>query len=463
MNRRGVAEIKACASYRGPMDPLRGDEPNKKCRAAAAKALEALFDETPSAQRNAPNAALSGRIVGHGTRPAQRAPTARRPSASTTTFASSSGNKYGGMGNPNFADPRSSQGGSSARSFIENVAGRVQRKLEQYSADQIGSRRHPRRRQQHHQSSAASRAGYAAPSAASSGFQGSYDPSQFASSSTTTSARSDDAQKDDANAHLAALNRCCVSYDASAARAVARSKTMDPSVVVSVLSLNLIDDVAKENVNNVFDVCAQLLTDPQSSERYGDAMDAPESGFAELLETYLDDYAKARNVWSLLYPGDDDGPPAALNAAEATSAHVPPEDFRSQGTKEKGEEPQLLDFGESPPSSSGTTTNMFEGMTTKTAATTPASGFAFLRPEASKAESTARAVTELFASAPDPFATVGAVHQPTTPAMMASPVVVQQRRSPQAISQTSPSHRPPSGKPASSPFDFVDDMLRASK
>lgn len=56
-------QVKACLSFKGPPDPLKGDEPYRKVRDAAKDALEAMFDN------NAPAGGagqLSGRITGMG-------------------------------------------------------------------------------------------------------------------------------------------------------------------------------------------------------------------------------------------------------------------------------------------------------------------------------------------------------------------------------------------------------------
>ena len=60
-------KVKEALSFKGPPDPLRGDEPNAKVRSAAKDALEAMFDSNaPATSGAAAGGALSGRITGMG-------------------------------------------------------------------------------------------------------------------------------------------------------------------------------------------------------------------------------------------------------------------------------------------------------------------------------------------------------------------------------------------------------------
>ena len=55
-------EVKAALQFKGPPDPLRGDEPYRRVRDAAKEALEAMFDNTPPPSVS--SSAMSGRITG---------------------------------------------------------------------------------------------------------------------------------------------------------------------------------------------------------------------------------------------------------------------------------------------------------------------------------------------------------------------------------------------------------------
>lgn len=56
--------VKQCLQFKGPPDPLRGDEPYRKVKDAAKDALEAMFDSTPAAAGGGAGAAMSSRITG---------------------------------------------------------------------------------------------------------------------------------------------------------------------------------------------------------------------------------------------------------------------------------------------------------------------------------------------------------------------------------------------------------------
>jgi len=62
---RGNENVKACLQFKGPPDPLRGDEPYRKVKDAATGALEAMFDSSSAPSGAGGGAAgLSGRITG---------------------------------------------------------------------------------------------------------------------------------------------------------------------------------------------------------------------------------------------------------------------------------------------------------------------------------------------------------------------------------------------------------------
>jgi hypothetical protein len=56
--------VKVCLQFKGPPDPLRGDEPYRKVKDAAKDALEAMFDSSAAPAAGSGAAAMSGRITG---------------------------------------------------------------------------------------------------------------------------------------------------------------------------------------------------------------------------------------------------------------------------------------------------------------------------------------------------------------------------------------------------------------
>ena len=76
----GVAEIKAHINFRGPLDPVRGDEPNAKIRQAAQEALDAVYRESPAGSMGMSNP--------------------------YNTASAAHARRMDGVGNPMFSDPR---------------------------------------------------------------------------------------------------------------------------------------------------------------------------------------------------------------------------------------------------------------------------------------------------------------------------------------------------------------------
>jgi len=152
-----VAAVKECLQFTGPADPLKGDQPYRAVREAAKEALEAIFDD--SSDITPVNSALAQRIQGFGVEPP--APASEQAGSSSYydegnrsgSLASSGGysgggyghgggralpseshgytqsahsfggsnQKYGGIGNPNFQDPRNMPKG-----FLDRVKDRVE-------------------------------------------------------------------------------------------------------------------------------------------------------------------------------------------------------------------------------------------------------------------------------------------------------------------------------------------------
>ena len=161
--------VKDCLQFTGKDDPLRGDAPYREVRTTAKDTLEAIFDSSQDIQRGGGSSTLAGRIQGIGGGPvnpseiggdastsgensrlsvlsnglksasslansALSLATAGSKSSDTSTSGGASfsggrsmdfsrngfGTKYGGIGNPNFQDPRNKPKG-----FIDRVRDRL--------------------------------------------------------------------------------------------------------------------------------------------------------------------------------------------------------------------------------------------------------------------------------------------------------------------------------------------------
>ncbi len=148
---KNVSVVKEHEMFKGPADPLRGDEPNKAVREAAREAVEAIFDSTT--ERASGNSALASRIKGYGnTAMPDSSSQMQNNDYDDNTYSTSSKTvpgrysseqggssssapragktKYEGIGNPNFRDPR-----NEPKSFLETVTDKVKEKVEKYSAE----------------------------------------------------------------------------------------------------------------------------------------------------------------------------------------------------------------------------------------------------------------------------------------------------------------------------------------
>ena len=95
---RAMQSIKDATQFRGPPDPVRGDEPYEKVRRAAKEALDAVYSDTPAADPSGGGGSFAS-------------------SVSSSYGNSAGGGGYGGappggprrmegIGNPMFKDPR---------------------------------------------------------------------------------------------------------------------------------------------------------------------------------------------------------------------------------------------------------------------------------------------------------------------------------------------------------------------
>ncbi|KAG7347825.1 ENTH domain containing protein [Nitzschia inconspicua] len=94
---QSMAAIKDATQFRGPPDPVRGDEPYEKVRNAAKEALDAVYSDTPA-----------GDPSGGGTSFATSVSSGYGPSAGSSYGGGPppGGRRMEGIGNPMFKDPR---------------------------------------------------------------------------------------------------------------------------------------------------------------------------------------------------------------------------------------------------------------------------------------------------------------------------------------------------------------------
>lgn len=97
-----MTAIKDALQYRGPPDPVRGDEPYERVRAAAKEALDAIYSDTPVESTGAPFATSVS--SSYGPSPHQHGGGGYAPQSSYG--GGGSGRRMEGIGNPMFKDPR---------------------------------------------------------------------------------------------------------------------------------------------------------------------------------------------------------------------------------------------------------------------------------------------------------------------------------------------------------------------
>lgn len=109
---RHAEHIKACLQFRGPPDPLKGDEPYRRVRDTAKEALEAVYDNSSVGHAGAGHGAAGG-AVGAGRITGFSSEEAGIPAAYPSTYggAGAAGGSYGGSAPP---PAFASSGGSSS-------------------------------------------------------------------------------------------------------------------------------------------------------------------------------------------------------------------------------------------------------------------------------------------------------------------------------------------------------------
>ena len=110
-----MASIKEALQFRGPPDPVRGDEPYQKVRDAAREAVDAIYSDAPSstsAHSGDYNTSYGGGGGGGGAHGHAGPSTLMPPST-----------RMEGIGNPMFKDPRLEQSNTmTAESFLREAA-----------------------------------------------------------------------------------------------------------------------------------------------------------------------------------------------------------------------------------------------------------------------------------------------------------------------------------------------------
>jgi hypothetical protein len=94
---RNMEHVKACLTFTGPPDPLRGEEPYKKVRQAAKEAIEAVYADGNQYAANAA-ATYGGRIQGFGNEPPVDSPAGVDERTSGGGFSSSGVSGWSGGG-----------------------------------------------------------------------------------------------------------------------------------------------------------------------------------------------------------------------------------------------------------------------------------------------------------------------------------------------------------------------------
>lgn len=100
-----VAAIRLATNFRGPPDPVRGDEPYNRVRQAAKECLDIIYSDTPTQAEQSPYAGGGGGGMSntYGAPPHQRN---AYSGGGGGGMPPSTGRRMEGIGNPMFSDPR---------------------------------------------------------------------------------------------------------------------------------------------------------------------------------------------------------------------------------------------------------------------------------------------------------------------------------------------------------------------
>ena len=119
-----VAAIRLATNFRGPPDPVRGDEPYNRVRTAAKECLDVIYSDTPTTGEASPYS--TGRGGGGGMSNTYGAPP-HQQQASPYGGAGGGGGMGGGggrmegIGNPMFSDPRLDPPEDNIQGILKNV------------------------------------------------------------------------------------------------------------------------------------------------------------------------------------------------------------------------------------------------------------------------------------------------------------------------------------------------------
>jgi hypothetical protein len=101
---QAMAAIKEALQYRGPPDPVRGDQPYERVRTAAKEALDAVYSDTPAESSGAPFATSTS--ASYAPSPHQQGGYGGQSSYGGGGGGGGGGGRIEGIGNPMFKDPR---------------------------------------------------------------------------------------------------------------------------------------------------------------------------------------------------------------------------------------------------------------------------------------------------------------------------------------------------------------------
>jgi hypothetical protein len=99
---QAMAAIKDALQFRGPPDPVRGDQPYERVRTAAKEALDAVYSDTPAESGGAPFATSTS--TSYGASPHQQQ--GGYGGQASHGGGGGGGGRMEGIGNPMFKDPR---------------------------------------------------------------------------------------------------------------------------------------------------------------------------------------------------------------------------------------------------------------------------------------------------------------------------------------------------------------------
>ncbi|CAB9498954.1 AP-4 complex accessory subunit Tepsin [Seminavis robusta] len=117
-----VAAIRLATNFRGPPDPVRGDEPYNRVRLAAKECLDMIYSETPTQADQSPyNSGGGGMSNTYGAPPHQQNAYSGGGAGAGAGGMPPPGRRMEGIGNPMFSDPRLEPQSNSVESVIKDI------------------------------------------------------------------------------------------------------------------------------------------------------------------------------------------------------------------------------------------------------------------------------------------------------------------------------------------------------